>query len=337
MNHEYAMPAESVRLALVLGIACSMLVYERWRLTGGGVVVSGYLATFVSRPVFIATTLVVAVATYLLVQHVIAQRVFLYGRRRLVVMVLVGLGLQMATGWGARVGHWSQPWLIGLFGIGFVLPGLIAQDMKRQGPALTMLVVAGTALLTALCLHGLLTVAQALWPYSPPASFHEFGLTYAYPIRMIYLAVTMSILLSAFLFERWSVRSGGFVTAGYAALFVLQPLNLVFLVAMAVLVYVFMTRLLMPYTPVFGRTKFAMTILSSVVLMWLGELLVVTATHGDFVPISGFAVIGPMIAALIANDGERQGLGKTLLAVAACTSVVFVAMSAVARVGWLQL
>jgi len=91
-------------MVLALGVIISILVYERWRLTGGAAVVAGYLAMFVDRPLYIVTTIVVAVGTYYLVQRIIARRVFLYGRRRLVVIIVVGMILQALTSLVAFIG-----------------------------------------------------------------------------------------------------------------------------------------------------------------------------------------------------------------------------------------
>jgi hypothetical protein len=57
--------------------------------------------------------------------------------------------------------------------------------------------------------------------------------------------------------------------------------------------------------------------------------LTARVTQSAFIPFAGFSIISPMITALIANDGERQGLGKTLLGVVICTLVVFAAIKGV--------
>ena len=54
-----------------------------------------------------------------------------------------------------------------------------------------------------------------------------------------------------------------------------------------------------------------------------------TLTNNVFIPFAGFSVISPMIAALIANDGERQGISKTMIGLVVCTLVVFIAIKAV--------
>jgi hypothetical protein len=82
----------------------------------------------------------------------------------------------------------------------------------------------------------------------------------------------------------------------------------------------------MRHTPIFGRTKFSMMVLTGLILTWGLEVLASRLTQSTFIPFAGFSIISPMIAALIANDGERQGLGRTLIGVAICTLVVFIAI-----------
>lgn len=327
--HDYGVPTEVVRMVLALGIIISILVYERWRLTGGAAVVAGYLAFFVGRPLYLATTLALAVATYYLVQQAIARRMFLYGRRRLVVMVLVGMALQAITGAVAFSTRQDAPWLMGLYGVGFVLPGLIAQDMERQGVRLTLLTVLGTTLLTFLLFRNLLAIKSNLPVNWSTIAFEDKTILYSYHTQLLIPAVVLSVIVSALLFEWTGIRSGGFLTAAYAALFVLQPLHLLFVAVVGALVYFFVTRQLMRHTPVFGRTKFAMMVLTGLVFTWALEGASARLTQNTFVPFAGFSVISPMIASLIANDGERQGLPKTLGGVAACTLVVFLAIKGV--------
>jgi hypothetical protein len=76
--HDYGVSSEVVRMVLALGVIVSVLACEYWRLTGGGVVVAGYLGLFVDRPLYILTTVVLAIGTFYLVQHVIARKMFLY-------------------------------------------------------------------------------------------------------------------------------------------------------------------------------------------------------------------------------------------------------------------
>jgi poly-gamma-glutamate biosynthesis protein PgsC/CapC len=328
--HDYGVSPEIVRMTLALGVIVSVIACEYWRLTGGGVVVAGYLGLFVDRPLYILTTVVLAVGTFYLVQHFIARKVFLYGRRRLVVMVVVGMGLQFITGLVAFLTAQDMFWLVGLYGVGFVLPGLIAQDMERQKVGLTLLTVLGTSLLTFLLFQDLLAIKNNLPIDWNSIAFVDRTILYAFHTRLLIPpAAVLSVAVSALLFEWYKIRSGGFLTAGYTALFVLQPLHLVFTIVAGLLVYLFVTHFLMRYAPVFGRTKFAMMILTGLVLTWGLEMLIAQLTHSVFIPLAGFSVISPMIAALIANDGEKQGLPKTLLGITVTTLIVFSLIKAI--------
>lgn len=327
--HNYGLPTEQVRLALALGVLLSILAYERWRMTGGASVVAGYLGMFIDRPLYIVTTVFLAIVTYYLVQHYIARKMFLYGRRRLLVMVMVGMVFQFTTGLVAFFGSTDAPWLVGLYGVGFVLPGLIAQDMERQGRRRTVLIVLGTAFVTYLMLQSLLAIKNNLPVYWNSIAFEDRTIVYSYHTQLLIPAVILSVVVSALMFEWARIRSGGFLTAAYAALFVLRPLHLLVLILIGVATYTFVTRLLMRRTPIFGRTKFAMMVLTGLVFTWSAEVALSALTRNVFVLFAGFSVISPMIAALIANDSERQGLPKTLLGALVATLIVFMAIKGI--------
>ncbi len=327
--HDYGIPTEAVRMVLALGVIISILVYERWRLTGGAAVVAGYLGIFMDRPLYVVTTVLLSIGTFFIVQRFIARRMFLYGRRRLIVMVTVGMVLQFITGMIAFLTAQNIVWLIGLYGVGFVLPGLIAQDMERQGVRLTVLTVLATSALTFLFLRNILAIKHNLPIFWNSIAFEDKTIIYSYHTQFLIPAVVLSVIVSAVLFEWVQIRSGGFLTAGYLALFVLQPFHLIFIVVVGVLVYFIVTHFLMRQTPIFGRTKFAMMVLTGLVLTWGLEVLTAQVTRNAFIPFAGFSVISPMIAALIANDGERQGLRRTLVGVATCTLIVFIAVKGV--------
>ena len=327
--HDYGVPTEVVRMVLAFGIIISMLVYERWRLTGGAAVVAGYLGLFVDRPLYIVTTVGLAVVTFYIVDRVIARRMFLYGRRRVVVMVITGLFLQLFTG---AITYFLQndiTWLTGLYGVGYVLPGLIAQDIERQGAPKTVLTVLGVSFLTFLLFQDVVAIKANMPIYWNSIAFEDKTIYYSYHTKLLTLAVVFSVIVSAVFFEWTGIRSGGFLTAAYAALFVLKPEHLIFIILVGALVYYFVTYILMRQTPIFGRTKFAMMVLTGLVFTWALEYLSGELTQNVFVPFAGFSVISPMIAALIANDGERQGLGRTILGVLVCTLVVFIAIKGV--------
>ncbi|MCA9550048.1 MAG: poly-gamma-glutamate biosynthesis protein PgsC [Myxococcales bacterium] len=132
---------EPLAAAIGVGLVISLLFSELFGLAAGGMVVPGYFAVGLSQPMDLALTLATAFITFAFV-HALASVVIVYGRRRTVLMILVGYivgalmrsmasDLETASGGDYTV-------------IGYIIPGLIAIWMERQGIVETI-----SALLTA--------------------------------------------------------------------------------------------------------------------------------------------------------------------------------------------
>lgn len=121
--------------AIGLSLVASLLSFEIVGLSPGGLVVPGYLALVASRPEGLAVIAGAGLITLALVR-VISEYVVLFSRRRFVCMVLVGLlcmrGLELV---GAEMSH-LMPEAVGL---GYIVPGLLANDMEKQGILPTLL------------------------------------------------------------------------------------------------------------------------------------------------------------------------------------------------------
>ncbi|MFC1725060.1 poly-gamma-glutamate biosynthesis protein PgsC [candidate division KSB1 bacterium] len=99
----------------------------------GGIIVPGYLVLFADQPLRIAATLAAALLT-MFTYKLASQHLILFGRRRFVFMILAG-------------GVWTYIWLqvFPVFDmlspefrvIGWVIPGLIANNFERQGVIIT--------------------------------------------------------------------------------------------------------------------------------------------------------------------------------------------------------
>lgn len=136
-----------VEHAVGVGIVLNLVFYEWFGLSAGGMVVPGYFALFFDAPTRIAGTLLVAVATWLLVARALSRVAILYGRRRHGLMLLVGMVLTDALGRLApALVATGQDWRA----IGVIVPGLLANEMERQGVwqtlAVTLLLAGATRL-----------------------------------------------------------------------------------------------------------------------------------------------------------------------------------------------
>ena len=115
--------------AIGIGIVVSFAFYEIVGLSPGGIVVPGYIALFLDQPVRILVTLLVALLTYFAV-NMLSNYIILYGRRRFLAMILVGFILKwLIEGLIIKIPISG----IELQSIGYIIPGLIANEMRRQG------------------------------------------------------------------------------------------------------------------------------------------------------------------------------------------------------------
>jgi poly-gamma-glutamate biosynthesis protein PgsC/CapC len=121
--------------AIGMSLVASLLSFEFVGLSPGGLVVPGYLALVAGRPLGLAIIAAASLIT-LAVVRAASEYVILFSRRRFVCMVLVGLlcmrGLEFL---GAGVPS-LMPEAVGL---GYIVPGLLANDMEKQGVLPTLL------------------------------------------------------------------------------------------------------------------------------------------------------------------------------------------------------
>ncbi|MBI5168535.1 MAG: poly-gamma-glutamate biosynthesis protein PgsC [Candidatus Eisenbacteria bacterium] len=135
--------------AVGLGLVVSLIFSETLSLAAGGMVVPGYLALMIHQPMRVAGTIVVALVTLGLLK-LISRYTLVYGRRRIVIAVLIGFSLGAVS---RRLLVFDVKGLpLDFQTIGFVIPGLIANWMERQGIVQTLCVMITTAVLVRLLL-----------------------------------------------------------------------------------------------------------------------------------------------------------------------------------------
>lgn len=126
-----------------IGIIAGFLFTELSGWYAGGLIVPGYLAFFWNQPFRIGMSLLVALAVYGLL-IALSQVTILYGRRRFMAAVILGYLLGEAA--RMLLVRITPPVGEDLRIIGYVIPGLIANDMVKQGiwrTLFSVLIVAG--------------------------------------------------------------------------------------------------------------------------------------------------------------------------------------------------
>jgi gamma-polyglutamate biosynthesis protein CapC len=124
-----------VELTIGLGVVISLLFHEVFGAAAGGIVVPGYIAMHLHEPLRLVGTVAVAFVAFLAIR-LISRFMFIYGRRRLVLAILLGFVF----------GYISRQMLSYEFlsadvrfeAIGYIIPGLIANWFERQGVVKTI-------------------------------------------------------------------------------------------------------------------------------------------------------------------------------------------------------
>ncbi len=119
-----------IELAITLGLIFSLLSYEVFGLAAGGIVVPGYIALQLSHPDRLAGVVAVSLLTYLIIK-ILGNYTFLYGRRQLVLCLLIGCLLANFSRHFLTVNLGSTT--LELQAVGWVVPGLIAHWFGKQG------------------------------------------------------------------------------------------------------------------------------------------------------------------------------------------------------------
>lgn len=127
-----------------LGLLISLALIALTGVYPGGIIVPSYLVLFLPEPQRIAGTLVAALLT-LWIYLLASRRLILFGRRRFVFMILVG-GL-VAFLW-RMVFPQVFPVTLEFTVIGWVIPGLIANHLERQGVWITLAALATATVAT---------------------------------------------------------------------------------------------------------------------------------------------------------------------------------------------
>lgn len=148
-----------IELAITLGLIISLLSYEVFGLAAGGIVVPGYIALQLAHPDRLAGTLAVSLLTFMIIK-LLGRYTFLYGRRQMVVCLLVGCLLAYFSRHFLALNLGSSA--LELQAVGWVVPGLIAHWFEKQGIFRTVSVLFVSSVLVRLIV--ILFFAGALLP-----------------------------------------------------------------------------------------------------------------------------------------------------------------------------
>lgn len=113
---------------LLIGLVVAVLYVEIMDIYPGGIIVPGYVALYLDQPLRVLATILIAFLS-LYTYKILSRFLILFGKRRFVMLILLG-------------GLWAQLWFIllphffsdplGLKAIGWIIPGLLANNLEKQ-------------------------------------------------------------------------------------------------------------------------------------------------------------------------------------------------------------
>lgn len=329
--HEYLLSSEWVRFAFVLGIAVSMVMYEKRHLTTGSIVVPGYIAVFVLQPLVVVATFCNALLTYAFVNHLLRRYVLLYGRTKFTILAITSTTIQMAMMQVSPTATWLWKSDVPLFvGVGYIVPALIAHDMARQGirRTTTSVLAAGLIVATPIALAIFLRVPGA----NELAPIEGYGVI-AIDGRWTPVAMALAVVGSWAVAHNYGLRSGGFVGAAFAGMFMGNPVQVAIALVVAAVTWLVVTRVLMRHMILFGRRKFSTMLIVSSMLswwsLWIGDRLFGPTWQQNF-GVGSLALTPLLLPGLLANDAQRTSPRKVLVGLA------LVATFTVSTTWWVQ-
>lgn len=129
-----------IEVSVGLSVLLNVLAVELIGLSAGGVVVPGYLALYLDQPMRLIATFVAALVT-LGATSTLGTVTVLYGRRRFAMMLLLGFlvnaGMTYLLNVVVPVASTGSA-MPDLRAIGYLVPGLLANEMSRQGVLVTV-------------------------------------------------------------------------------------------------------------------------------------------------------------------------------------------------------
>ena len=119
----------------IIGLVVGFLFYELTGISPGGVIAPAYFALFIYDPERIIVTIVLALAVCLIIKF-LSSYLILYGRRKFLMAVLLSFFLKLFIETQIQP---MEVMKLDLQSIGYIIPGLIANEMGRQKIVSTLL------------------------------------------------------------------------------------------------------------------------------------------------------------------------------------------------------
>jgi len=125
---------EAIPIAIGIGMFISLFLTETLGITAGGLIVPGYIGLSMFTPSDIFLTFIVSIITIVIIKF-LSKFILIYGKRRLVLCLIIGflIGFPFIQKSEIDLGEDLSEIFKDIYIVGYIIPGLIASWMDRQG------------------------------------------------------------------------------------------------------------------------------------------------------------------------------------------------------------
>ena len=121
---------EAIPIAIGIGMFISLFLTETLGITAGGLIVPGYIGLSMFTPYDIVLTFIVSIITIGIIKF-LSKFILIYGKRRLVLCLIIGFLIGFPFIQKSEIDFIEN--IKGIYIVGYIIPGLIASWMDRQG------------------------------------------------------------------------------------------------------------------------------------------------------------------------------------------------------------
>ncbi|AWB83754.1 poly-gamma-glutamate biosynthesis protein PgsC/CapC [Corynebacterium liangguodongii] len=317
----YGILTDFVHLSFLTGIIVGFIYFRRRRVSIGGTLAIGYLASSLYAPLNVLATIAVALVAFLLIRLVILK-VFL-PRPRQIFAIGLAVGVVLDAAWIAASTYFfpgtaeDDPLQL----VGVIVPGMLCNSLVKQGVAKTLIPLAwmvplsGAIGLAAAWLVPLSVSNTVFAPRGEATVATNFALSAA--------SVIFAVIIQESTVRSVKLRTAGYVTAGVLASSMLaSPIVLAVIAVVVALV----AAVWIPYsrrTPLFGKDRFFILLMLSFTFSITAEIALYAAAGTRFDGPQN--IVFTVLPAIIVNDLVQYGPKRTAagfgLSAAGCTTL----------------
>ena len=134
-----------------------------------------------------------------------------------------------------------------------------------------------------------------------------------------YLAIVIGTVLSLIVDEVFGIQCGGYIVPGYLAMVCDDMACVLIVFALSLITYLIINYVLPKFMILFGKRKFAVSLIVSIILKLATEMLF------PMIPFASvtFRGVGAITPSLLANSYSRQGVIYTIPATLIVTYITF--------------